>query len=107
MKNLETYYQHVPSQNIIMVELKGPFSSMNALDFKTQMMTTLRALQLDCYVDLREVNDFDLAALNTLVMMQRELERMGLDMVINTGESAKVRHLLSLTQMDQVLSIRA
>lgn len=103
MKNLRIHTLEGNSELHIVVV--GNLSSVDALEFKKESQRIISATSKNVIMDLSQVTGFDIAGLNAVLQVHRNLKSKGSNLEVLTMENESLTELFSLTQFDRYLSL--
>lgn len=87
--------------------LRGSFKGLKAIEWKSIMCDYAASAPSCVSVDLANVQEFDLAALNALVQCHLSFSDLGKRLEFVVGEKELITDLLKMTRIDEILHIAA
>ena len=106
MKNLQVTFNDQISNEVFRVNLMGRLNSMNAYDFKNDLLDVIRSGPKNCIVDLRSLTSVDVIGLNALLLAHKKLEKQGGQLTIITDAASPIDTVLNLTKFNKVLNVQ-
>ena len=106
MKNLQVKFENLENTSeLLKVKLHGRLSDMNAVDFKSDLISILKERQSDCIIDIKSLVALDVTGMNALAMAHRELELLGHRLTILSQTKSPIERAFSLSKFDRVLNL--
>lgn len=106
MRNLQINFENLESQNPISVKLNGHLTSMNAINFKRDLLQLMKENNSDCVINISELNAMDVSGVNALVMAHREAQATNKNMYIVSDSNNPAMEFLHLTKFSNYLNFR-
>lgn len=91
---------------VSMLRLSGNLSGLEAINFKKGILETLRNRPQPLIMDLRSIEKFDLAGLNALTVIAREMRQRQRQLSLILSETSPLDELMNLTKLHTCLPIR-
>lgn len=93
-------------KNHLSVELIGTLNTMNANNFKKDLLRLLSVENLDCTVNIENLDAIDLTGLNALVTAHKTLQMDGRELTVVCKEENPISELLQLTKFNRYLNLK-
>lgn len=105
MNNLQVQFPQ-PGKDNNTILLFGDFNTIEAMHFKVDLINFISSNQADFVLDITEINNMDLTALNALIIAQKEVYKKGYKFTIKTSSDSPIFELLHLTKFDRHLNLK-
>ncbi len=107
MNHLEVIFNSATqTPNDVSVSLAGALNSMNAINFKKDLIRILSSKNANCIVNIKALKSIDLTGLNALVMAHKNLAQKGKQLTVVCDKENAVDQFLHLTKFNRYLNIQ-
>lgn len=106
MRNLQIKFNNLENQEPMSVKLNGHLTSMNAINFKKDLLRIITEKQTDCFINISELDAMDVSGVNALVMAHREVESKQRKMFIVSDSDSPAMEFLHLTKFSNYLNFK-
>lgn len=88
------------------LSLKGNLTSMNAINFKKELLDVIEVDNKDCHIDISGIDSMDLTGVNALAVAHSKSKALGSEMVIISSIANPAEELLFLTKFIDVFTFQ-
>lgn len=105
MENLKIHTTSSPAQLPNLIQLEGALCSMDAIEFKHNLLAYIDHHTTDLMLDLSAVEEVDLGGLNALTIAYRKMQGKGKRLQLVSPQNGALKELMDLTKMGRFLPI--
>ncbi len=107
MKHLHVTFNGTnKNQNAVHIALEGSLNTMNAINFKKDLLNHLETEKTDCEINIEKLNAIDITGLNALAMAHRNLEKQGRKLTVISRAFEQIDEFLHITKFDRFLNVQ-
>lgn len=106
MRNLQVNFENLDNNKELTVSLNGRLTSMNAMNFKRDLLAIIKEKKEDCYINISELQAMDVTGVNALAMAHREAVHQDTKMYIVSNQENPAMEFLHLTKFNQYFNFQ-
>lgn len=98
MNYLNADYVNSSEERIVQVTLKGSLTAMQAINFKSQLLSLIEDNNSDIHINITKLNALDLTGVNSLAMAHKRMQDSGKKLVLLSAAGHPDFEFLHLTR---------
>lgn len=105
MRQSELHISHKDGTKALVIRLQGSLCALEAIRFKHQLISYIKAQPSDLTLDLRAVTTLDLGGLNALAVAAQRLQESGSRLEVLAPKNGALQEWVALTKMGRLFNI--